>query len=151
MAVSTPRRNSSMRSGRMAMPRSPRAQSPAGRLNSTCARPFFFSRAATTSGGWSYGPIYSTPLKPARAAASKRSRNSCSPKSIERLAEKRGMLLLLVQQRDRGRRIFVVFGKLLEFDDVVDLRAHRDVGDPFEDELDDDRHLELFGQPLGFL
>src|SRR3954470_7040178 len=116
-----PCRNSGTRSGRTAMPRSPFPQSPVGRLNRTWVRPFFFSLAATTSGGWSYGPIYSTPLKPARAAASKRSRNSCSPKSIERLAEKRGMLLLLIQQRDRGRRIFVVFGKLLEFDDVVDL------------------------------
>ena len=35
----TPSRNSSTRSGRQAMPRSPAAQSPAGRLCSTCVRP----------------------------------------------------------------------------------------------------------------
>ena len=29
------------------------AQSPSGRLNSTCVSPFFFSLAATTSGAWS--------------------------------------------------------------------------------------------------
>src|SRR4051794_39897704 len=111
------------------------------------------------------------PLKPARAAASKRSRNSCSPKSIDRLAEKRGMLppdsacviphdgndfrlgsypssnvamrpsqgrTASVEQLDRGRRILVVLGKLLDFDDIIDLGAHRDVGDPLEDEFDDD-------------
>ena len=33
-----------------------RAQSPAGRLNSTWVRPFFFSRAATTSGAMIVGP-----------------------------------------------------------------------------------------------
>ena len=32
---------------------------------------------------------------------------------------------------------------LLELDDVVDLGAHRDVGDAFENELDHDRHLEF--------
>ena len=38
---------------------------------------------------------------------------------------------------------------LLEFVDAVDLRAHRDVGDAFEDELDHHGNLMLFHQRLG--
>ncbi|MNJ73798.1 hypothetical protein D3C77_706390 [compost metagenome] len=43
----------------------------------------------------SYGKRYSTPLKPASAAALKRARKSCSVNSMDRLAAKRGMLCLL--------------------------------------------------------
>ena len=44
----------------------------------------------------------------------------------------------------RGRRIVErQIEHLLELDDVVDLGPHRDVGDAFENELDDDRHAVL--------
>jgi hypothetical protein len=35
---------------------------------------------------------------------------------------------------------FAAFGQFFELDDGVDLGAHGDVGDAFEDELDDDGH-----------
>ena len=47
-AWSMPRRNSSSRPGRQAMPRSPASQSPGGALNSTCCRPWSASRAPAT-------------------------------------------------------------------------------------------------------
>ena len=34
-------------------------------------------------------------------------------------------------------------GQILELDDVVDLGAHRDVGDPLQDDLDHHRHPVL--------
>ena len=41
-----------------------------------------------------------------------------------------------------GRRVIQrQIEDFLELDDVVDLGPHRDVGDPLEDEFDDDRHL----------
>ena len=49
IAVATPSRNSALRSGRQAMPRSPFAQSPAGRLCSTCVRPNSSRRCASSS------------------------------------------------------------------------------------------------------
>src|ERR1700712_5791250 len=73
------------------MPRSPLAQSPAGRLNSTWVRPLASSSDLICAELKSYGNRYSTPLKPALAAASKRCRNSSSVNSIDRLAHKRGM------------------------------------------------------------
>jgi hypothetical protein len=38
---------------------------------------------------------------------------------------------------------------LLEFVHVVNLRAHRDVGDALNDELEHDRHLVFLHQPAG--
>src|SRR5262245_50703023 len=92
--------------------------------------------------------MYSTPAKPALAAASKRSRKSCSVKSIDRLAENLGMASSSIQQRDRRRRVLVLLRQFLELDNRVDLGAHRDVGDPLQDELEDDRHPVLLRQPL---
>ena len=40
----------------------------------------------------------------------------------------------------------MTFGKLLELDDGVDVGTHSDIGDAFEDELDDDRNLVLLHQ-----
>src|SRR5512133_256129 len=73
------------------MPRSPRDQSPGGRLKSTVSTPASRAARATSSGRCSYGETNSTARKPARAAASKRSRNGTSVKSIVRFAAKRGM------------------------------------------------------------
>ena len=50
MAWSTPASNSSTRSGRQAIPRSPAAQLPAGRLCSTCVRPNSSRRARSDRG-----------------------------------------------------------------------------------------------------
>src|SRR6218665_3943958 len=74
-----------------AIPRSPRAQSPGGALNSTCVRPFAVSWSASTWAGCSYGNRYSTAWKPSCAAAAKRSRNGSSVYIRLRLAAKRGM------------------------------------------------------------
>ncbi|MNP18575.1 hypothetical protein D3C76_1110630 [compost metagenome] len=91
MALSTPARNSSTRSGWHAIPRSPLAQWPAGRLNNTWVRPWASSCCLISVTLKSYGKRYSTPLKPASDAALKRAKNSCSVNSIERLAAIRGM------------------------------------------------------------
>ena len=45
--------------------------------------------------------------------------------------------------------MFPALGEVLELGDVVDIGSHRDVGDPFEDDLDDHRHLVFTGQPAG--
>src|SRR4029453_1491512 len=148
MARTTPSRNSSTRSGRMAMPRSPAAQSPAGRLCSTCVRPCWCNCSRSSALSKSYGNRYSTPLNPAALAAAKRSRNGCSPNSMVRLAANFGTVDLLDLRRQqlaelrRGRHWRVVQRQVehfLEFDDVVDFGTHRNVGDAFEDELDDHR------------
>src|SRR4029450_1903698 len=153
MARATPSRNSSTLSGRMAMPRSPAAQLPAGRLCSTCVSPCWCNCSRSSALSKSYGNRYSTPLNPAALAAAKRSRNGCSPNSMVRLAANlgtSGLLDLCRQQLARlrcarfGRRVVErQIEHLLEFDDIVDLGAHRDVGEPSENEFDDDRHLEL--------
>ena len=49
---------------------------------------------------------------------------------------------------DGGGRVPGVGGQLLELDHAVDLGAHRDVGDPLQDDLDHDRHPELDHQLL---
>ena len=54
-----------------------------------------------------------------------------------------------VQQRDRGRRVLRQGRELLELDDVVDLRAHGDVRDALEDDLDHHGHAVLLGEPDG--
>src|SRR3954470_20344738 len=82
---------SAKRSGSAANPFSPASQLPGGRLNSAWVRPLRCSRSPTTSAGWSYGNRNSTAVKPAFAAASKRSRNGTSLNIIVRLAAKRGI------------------------------------------------------------
>src|SRR6266478_2815475 len=77
------------------MPLSPAAQSPAGRLIKTCVRRFFSKRSTSCSFSYGYGKRYSTALKPALAAASKRSRNSTSLNVIVKLAANLGIASLL--------------------------------------------------------
>src|SRR5512133_501012 len=86
----TPSRNSAARAGSQAIPRSPLAQSPAGRLKSATSTPASRAAAATAAAGCSYGDTNSTASKPARRAAAKRSRNGTSPNSIVRLAANLG-------------------------------------------------------------
>src|SRR5215203_5862511 len=146
MARATPSRNSSTRSGKIAMPRSPAPQLPAGRLCSTCVSPCWCNCSRSSALSKSYGNRYSTPLNPAALAAAKRSRNGCSPNSMVRLAANLGTIILLDLCRQQlaglrcarlGRRVIQrQVEHLLELDDVVDLGAHRDVGDALENELD---------------
>ncbi len=92
MARSTPSRNSPTRAGWHAMPRSPLAASPAGRLCSTTCTPASRARSATCAAlPRAYGNWYSTNRNPARAAAAKRSRNGSCGNSSEILAASRGM------------------------------------------------------------
>src|SRR5215213_9426910 len=144
MARAIPSRNSATLSGKIAMPRSPAAQLPAGRLCSTCVSPCWCNCSRSSALSKSYGNRYSTPLNPAALAAAKRSRNGCSPNSMVRLAANFGTIILL----DLGRQQLAGlrsarFGRcvvqrqvehLFELNDVVDLGAHRDVGHPFENE-----------------
>src|SRR4051812_39469652 len=74
------------------MPRSPLAQSPAGRLCSTCVSLFSPSRSTSVCFSYGYGNRYSTAEKPAFAAAPKRSRKSRSFHNIVRLAASLGMV-----------------------------------------------------------
>ena len=91
IARSTPSRNSATRPGSPAIPRSPPSQSPAGKLNSTCVRPFDSTASAIAEGVSSYGCRYSTPLNPASAADAKRSTNACSLNIMERFAASLGI------------------------------------------------------------
>src|ERR1035438_2844286 len=68
---------------------------PGGMLNRTFSRPVSRSLTAMASGSKSYGNRYSTPVKPASLAASKRSRNGTSVNTIDRLAANLGMLHFL--------------------------------------------------------
>src|SRR5437868_120777 len=83
------------------MPRSPPAQSPAGRLCNTCVSRCCASFSASSSFGYAYGNRYSTPVKPAVAAASKRLRKSTSLNIIVRLAASLGMGLHSVPSIER--------------------------------------------------
>ena len=94
MPRATPWRNSSSRPGRHAMPKSPFARSPMGRLTRMQASALSVSRAAISAAGRAYGAANSTAENPARRAGSKRSRNACSGKRKPRLAAKRGTDLL---------------------------------------------------------
>src|SRR5687768_1975535 len=85
------------RPGSDASPRSFDAGLPIAALNSTTWRSCSRMRAATSSTENSYGDMNSTPRKPARAAAPKRSRNGTSLNIIDRLAAKRG--IVCVRQR----------------------------------------------------
>src|SRR3954471_15969085 len=124
MPFATPARNSSTRSGRIAMPRSPASQFPGGRLCSTSFRPLASSRALISAAGNGYGKRNSTSRKPARAARSKRSRNGTSLKSIVRLAANRGMSLLQqAGQLEALAALGVAAIDVLELDDLVDLGA----------------------------
>src|SRR6266540_2505511 len=89
------------------MPRSPPAQSPGGMLKRTLRRRAARSRAATSSGGWSYGKRNSTASKPASAAAVKRWRNGTSLNIIVRLAANLGICdsRRSEVQLERGREI----------------------------------------------
>src|SRR5208282_3592832 len=97
---------------------------------------------------------YSTPRKPAFAAAAKRSRNSTSLNSMVKLAANFGMASVSlagaasVEQRDGGRRVARVVGQILEFGDLVDLDAHRDIGHALQDDLDDHWRAELLHPTL---
>ena len=133
------------------MPRSPLAQSPAGRLCSTCFKPLPFSRAATSSLGKSYGKRYSTPRKARLGGGLEAIEEVALGEQHRKIGGifRHGVRPPLVQQRgDRGRRVGVACGKVLEFDDVVDFGSHRDVGDALEDDLDHDRHAEFLHQSL---
>src|SRR5690242_2702892 len=55
------------------------------------------------------------------------------------------------QGDDRGRRVLVPLGQVLELGHVVELGPHRDVGDALQDDLDHDRHPVLGHQLLGLL
>ena len=92
MALPTPSWNSPTRAGSTALPRSPAAQLPAGRLCSTCVSFAALSFSATCAAGATYGKRYSTPVKPALAAAAKRSRNSTSLNMSVRFAQNFGMV-----------------------------------------------------------
>ena len=91
IALSTPARNSSTRSGWQAMPRSPASQLPAGRLCSTCCKPWACNAAAKSFLSKAYGNKYSTAEKPALAARANRSMKGTSVNSMVRLAAKRGI------------------------------------------------------------
>src|SRR5688500_16179580 len=56
---------------------------------------------------------------------------------------------VLIEQCDGRRGVLAPDRELLELDDVVELGAHRDVGDALEDDLHDDRHAVLGHEPLG--
>lgn len=90
-AVAMPRSNSASRPGRDASPRSPASQSPAGALNSAWVSPAERRAAATSAAGYSYGKRYSTPVKPASAAAAKRSRKGRSVNIMLRFAANCGI------------------------------------------------------------
>src|SRR5437867_8988396 len=146
------------------------------------------SFSESCSFGYGYGNRYSTALKPAFAAASKRSRKSTSLKSIVRLAASFGMVIALscfgdkrdeqwpfcgtrfplpqgarglalefsslrfrlelpIQRNRRGRVGGDVLDQSLELGDVVDLRAHGDIGDTLQDDLHHHWHPVLF-QPF---
>src|SRR5471032_2734314 len=123
MASLTPARNSSTRSGWHATPRSPLAQSPAGKLNSTWVRPLASRCALISAELNSYGNRYSTPWKPASAAALKRARKSCSVNSMDRLAAKRGIGFSLIEQGNGSRCIVADQGQIFEFVDGVDRKS----------------------------
>jgi len=77
--------------GEAPMPRSPAAQSPEGRLNSTWRKPLTSSRRFNSAASYGYGKRYSTNSKPASRASAKRSRNGASVNSIVRLAANLGI------------------------------------------------------------
>src|SRR5258708_2008270 len=57
--------------------------------------------------------------------------------------------LLVEQEQCRGRRcVLECFGEIVELDDVVDLGAHRDVGDPLQEDLYHHGTLVLVSQLL---
>ncbi len=96
-------RNSSSRPTSEAMPRSPLAKSPGGRLNSACSSPPPASASPTCSGPDAHRETGTPPprSRPPRRAL-KRSRKSHSVNIIERLAAKRGMAVLVKADRYRS-------------------------------------------------
>jgi hypothetical protein len=51
----------------------------------------------------------------------------------------------------RGGGILAVLREFLELDHIVEFGTHRDVGNPLEDDLDDDQHSEVRHQLLRLL
>src|SRR6185312_10295955 len=149
MAVATPARNSSTRSGMQAMPRSPASQSPAGKLCSTSAKPWASRRFLMSAASNAYGNRNSTAVKPALAARSNRSRKGTSVNSIVRLAAIFGISLSSIEHGHGGGRVGLAGGQFLELGHIINLGAHRDVGHALEDHLDHDRHLEFNHPGLG--
>src|SRR5262245_12092470 len=86
-ATGTLARNSALRSGTPASPRSPDGMSPASKFISATSTPASSIAEATSSSDSPPGHQNSTPRNPARAARSKRSRNATSLNSIETLAQ----------------------------------------------------------------
>ena len=141
-----------MRSGSTAMPRSPLPQSPGGRLNSTwleavllqprrhhlrrmVIRPDIFDALEAGAGGRVEAVE--------EIVLGEEHRQVCG--------KSRHFFPTLIQHDDRRRRVLVLLGKFLELGDLVDLRAHRNVGHPFQDEFQHDRNLMLLHQALGLL
>ena len=149
----TPSRNSSTRSGRQAMPRSPASQSPAGRLCSTELQAVA-RRAARLISAASIR-VGEQELDAPRSRLWRRARSgrgtATSLNSIVRLAANlrhvrlpcRAMLSRSRRDRLSARRAVARSSELLELVDLVDLGAHRDVGHALEDDLDHHRHLVL--------